>query len=108
MGLRLQQVFDFNRSIQILKLQFSIIDQILDLVFEPSAIFCRVTWIPAMVVASSMGIVPSWKWGPERCQLNWLDVTTLYQFWEQFSVSDGDGIPLGLVLVDLLSVRFAS
>ena len=103
-----RRVFNFNRSIQILKLQFFIIDQILDLTSEPSAIFCRVTWIPAMVVASSIGIVPSWKWRLERCQLNWLDVTTLYQLWEQFSVSDGDGIPSGLVLVDFWSVRFAS
>ena len=59
-----------------------------------------------MVVTSSVGIVPSWKWGPERCQLKWLNVTNLYQFWEQLDVSDGDGVPLWLVFVNLLSVRF--
>ena len=39
--------------------------------------------------------------------MNWLNVTNLYQFREQLSVSDGNGIPLGLVLGDLLSARFA-
>ena len=61
-----------------------------------------------MIVASSVGIVPSWKWGPERCQLNWLNVTDFYQLWEQLGVSDGDEVPSGLVLVNLLSVMFAS
>ena len=56
-----------------------------------------------MVVTSSMGIVPPWKWGPEWCQLNWLNVIDFYQFWEQLSVNDGDGIPSGLVLVNFLS-----
>ena len=60
-----------------------------------------------MIVASSAGIVPSWKWGPERCQLNWLDVTNLYQPWEHLDVSDGDGLPSGLVLVNILSAMFA-
>ena len=99
--------FDFNWSIQILKVQFSIIDQILDLVFECDTIFRGMTWIPAMVVASSVGIVPSWKWGSEWCQLNWLNVTNLYQLWEQLSVSDRDGVPSGPDLVNLLSIRFA-
>ena len=103
-----RRVFNFNWSIQILKLQFSIIDQISDLVFECGAIFRGMIWIPAMVVASSVGIVPSWKWGPERCQLNWLDVTNLYQFWEQLSVSNRDGVLSGLVLVNFLSTTFAS
>ena len=60
-----------------------------------------------MIVASSVGIVPSWKWGPEKCQLNWLDVTNLYQFWEQLDVSDENRVLSGLVLVNLLSARFA-
>ena len=66
------------------------------------------TWIPAMVVASSVGIVPSWKWGPERCQLNWLDVTYFYQLWKQLDVSDGNEVPSWFVLFNLLSIRFAS
>ena len=61
-----------------------------------------------MIIASSVGIVPSGKWRLERCQLNWLDVINLYQLWEQLSVSDVDGVPLGFVLVNLLSARFAS
>ena len=60
-----------------------------------------------MVVASSMGIVPSWKRGSEWHQLNRLDVTTLYQLWEQLGVSDGNRVPSGLVSVNLLSTRFA-
>ena len=73
-----KRVFDLSWPIQIFKRQFSIIDQILDLVFECGAIFCRMTWIPIMLVVSSVGIVPSWKWGSERCQLNWFNVTNLY------------------------------
>ena len=96
-----------NRSIQVLKLQFSLIDQISDLVFERSAIFRGVTWISAMIVALSMGIVPSWKWGPEKCQLNWLDLTHLYQLWKQLSVSDGNRVLSWFVLFHLLSIRFA-
>ena len=61
-----------------------------------------------MIVTSSVSIVPSGKWRPKRCQLNWLDVTNLYQLWEWLDVSDGDGILSGLVLVNLLSARFAS
>ena len=60
-----------------------------------------------MVVVSSVGIVPSWKWWSERCQLNWLEVTNSYQLWEYFGVADGDGVPLGLVLINFLSVGFA-
>ena len=45
-----------------------------------------------MVVTSSMGIVPSEKWGPKRCQMNWLNVADLYQLWEQLGVSNGDGV----------------
>ena len=101
-------MFDFSWPIQILKLQFSLVDQISDLVFECSAIFRRVTWIPAMVVALSVGIVPSWKWEPESCQLNWLDVTHLYQLWKQLGVSDGNGVLSWFVLLKLLSIRFAS
>ena len=106
--LRPRWVFDLSWSIQILKLQFSIVDQISDLVFECSAIFHGVTWIPAMVVALSVGMVPSRKWGSERCQLNWLDVTHFYQFWKQLGVSDGNRIPSWFVLLKLLSIRFAS
>ena len=65
------------------------------------------TWIPDMVVTSSVGIVPSWKWESERCQMNWLNVTNLYQLWEQLGVSDGDGVPSRLVLFNLSSARFA-
>ena len=60
-----------------------------------------------MVVTSSVGIVPFWKWESERCQMNWLNVTNLYQLWEQLGVSDGDGVPLDFVLVSLLSIGFA-
>ena len=60
-----------------------------------------------MVVTSSVGVVPPWKWGPEGYQLKWLNVTNLYQLWEQFDVSDRDGVPLGFVLVSLLSAGFA-
>ena len=60
-----------------------------------------------MVVTSSVGVVPPWKWGPEGCQLKWFNVTNLYQLWEQLGVSDGDGVPLGFVLVSLLSVGFS-
>ena len=49
-----------------------------------------------MVVALSVGIVLSWKWGPERCQLNWLDVIHPYQLWKQLSVSDGNEVHRGL------------
>ena len=66
------------------------------------------TWIPAMVVALSVGIVPSWKWGPKRCQLNWLDVSHPYQLWKQLSVNDGNGVPSWFVLLKILSIRFAS
>ena len=76
--------------------------------FECGAIFRGMTWILRMVVTSSVGIVPSWKWGPKRCQLKWLNVTNLYQFWEQLGVSDRDGVPSGLVLVNPLFARFAS
>ena len=59
-----------------------------------------------MVVTSSVGIVPSWKWGSEGCQLKWLNMTNLYQLWEQLGfVSDGVGVPLGFV--SLLSAGFA-
>ena len=75
--------------------------------FECGASFRGITWIPAMVVASSVGIVPSWKWGSEWCQLNWLNVTNLYQLWERLNVSDRYGVPSGLVLVNLLYIRFA-
>ena len=61
-----------------------------------------------MVVTSNVGVVPSWKWGREGWQLNWLDVTHPYQLWKQLSVSDGNGshhgssfsnfCPLGLPL----------
>ena len=60
-----------------------------------------------MIVSLSVGIVPTWKWGLERCQLNWLDVTHLYQLWKQLGVSDENGVPSWLVLLNLLSVRFA-
>ena len=60
-----------------------------------------------MVVASSVGIVPFWESGSERCKLNWLDVTISYQLWEYFGVANVDGIPSGLVFVNLLSVGFA-
>ena len=60
-----------------------------------------------MVVTSSVGIVPSEKWGPKRCQINWLNVTNLYQLWEQLSVSNGDEVPSGLVFASLLSAIFA-
>ena len=36
-----------------------------------------------------------------------LNVTNLYQLWEQLVESNGDGVSSGLVLVNLLSVRFA-
>ena len=52
-------VFDLSWPIQIFKLQFSIIDQFSDLVFECGAIFRGMTWIFVVVVASSVGIVPS-------------------------------------------------
>ena len=48
---------------------FPKLDQILDFVFEGVAIFCRVTWNPSVVVVSNIDIVPSEKWGPERCQI---------------------------------------
>ena len=105
--LRPRRFFDLSWSIQILKLQFSIIDQISDLVFERGAIFCGITWIPSMIVASSVGIVPSEKRGPKRRQKNWLNVTDIYQLWEQLGVSNKDGIPSGFVLVNLLSARFS-
>ena len=76
--------------------------------FECSAIFYGITWIPGVVVTSSVGIVPSGKWGLKRCQMDLLNVTNLYQLWEQLSVSNGDGVLSLLVLVNLLSVRFAS
>ena len=60
-----------------------------------------------MIIASSVGIVPSWKRGLERCQLNCLNVTNLYQLREQLGVSNGDGVPSGLVLANLLSARLA-
>ena len=60
-----------------------------------------------MVVTSSVGIVPPWKWGLEGWQLKWLNVTNFYQLWEQLGVSDGDGVPLDFVLVSLLSIGFA-
>ena len=69
--------------------------------------FHGMTWIPDMVVTSSMGIVPSEKWGPKRCQMNWLNATNLYQLWKQLGVSNGDWVPSGLVFVNLLSARFA-
>ena len=59
-----------------------------------------------MVVALSVGIVPPWKWGPKGWQLKWLNMTNFYQLWEQFGVSDGDGVPLGFVVVSLLSAGF--
>ena len=65
------------------------------------------TWIFGMVVTSNVGIVPSGKWGPKRCQMNWHNVTNLYQLWEQLGVSNGDGVLSGLVLVNLFSARFA-
>ena len=77
-----RRVFNFSWPIQILKCQFPIIDQLLDLRFEWGVIFRGMTWILAVAVASSVGIVPFWKWGSERCKLKWLDVTTSYQFWE--------------------------
>ena len=49
----------FRWSIQIPELQFSNVDQISNLVFECSTIFCGMTWIPTMVVALSVGIVSS-------------------------------------------------
>ena len=75
--------------------------------FECSAIFRGMIWIPGMVVTSSAGIVPSGKWGPKRWQMNWLDMTNLYQLWEQLGVNNGDGVPSELVLINLLSARFA-
>ena len=61
-----------------------------------------------MVVTSNMGVVPFWKWGREGWQLKWLNVTNFYQLWEQLGVSDGDGVPSWFVLLNLLSIRFAS
>ena len=59
-----------------------------------------------MVVTSSVGIVSSGKWGPKRYQMNWLNVTNLYQLWEQLGVSNGDEVPSELVIVTLLFTRF--
>ena len=61
-----------------------------------------------MVVASNVGIVPSGKWGLERCQIKWRYEATLYLLWEQLSVGDRDRdkVPLCRVLVSLLSARF--
>ena len=61
-----------------------------------------------MVVTSSVDIVSYGKWGPKRFQMNLLNVTNLYQLWEQLGVSNGDGVPSGLVLVNLLSIKFVS
>ena len=61
-----------------------------------------------MVVASNIALVPFRKSRLERYQVNWHDETPIYWLWEKLSVSDKDGVPLGLVLASLLSARFAS
>ena len=71
---------DFTSSwpIRFPNLQFSNLDQVLDLVFECIAIFYEVAWNPSMVVASNIDIVPSRKWGLERYQVNWYDEAIIY------------------------------
>ena len=59
-----------------------------------------------MIVTSNASIVPFGKWEPKRCQIKWLNMTNLYQLWEQVGVSDGDEVLSGLVLVNLSSARF--
>ena len=60
-----------------------------------------------MIVASSVDVVPIGEWRLARSPLNRHNRTIINKLWEQLSIGDRNGVLLELVLVNLLSVRFA-